>query len=58
MRVPITAAAGIMLLLGASLQGCGHKGPLFLPPPKTSAVQPAPQPVPQSAVPQTTLSNP
>jgi predicted small lipoprotein YifL len=57
MRVPITAAAGIMLLLGASLQGCGHKGPLFLPPPKATAAQSAAQPVPQSAVP-TTSSNP
>ena len=26
-------AAGIMLLFAVLLQGCGHKGPLFLPPP-------------------------
>ena len=30
MRVSIIRAAGIMLLL-APLQGCGHKGSLYLP---------------------------
>ena len=39
MRVPVAAAAVIMLLFAALLQGCGHKGPLYLP---------APQPAPQS----------
>ncbi|MEK7810981.1 MAG: lipoprotein, partial [Pseudomonadota bacterium] len=29
--------AGIMLLLLVALQGCGRKGPLFLPPPPSSA---------------------
>ena len=28
---------GIMLLLGLSLQGCGHKGPLVLPQAQPSA---------------------
>lgn len=31
MRKPVIYAAGIMLLLALSLQGCGHKGPLYLP---------------------------
>ncbi|HLY96396.1 MAG TPA: lipoprotein [Sideroxyarcus sp.] len=31
-----------MLLLTIILQGCGHKGPLFLPPPPVAASQPAP----------------
>lgn len=30
---------GIMLLLALLLQGCGHKGPLYLPPPPPSAPQ-------------------
>jgi predicted small lipoprotein YifL len=32
MRKPVIRAAGIMLLLAMLLQGCGHKGPLYLPP--------------------------
>jgi predicted small lipoprotein YifL len=40
-----------MLLLGVLLQGCGHKGPLFLP-----AQQPAPQVEAQPAPSQTTPS--
>lgn len=31
MRKPVIHAAGIMLLLTLLLQGCGHKGPLYLP---------------------------
>jgi predicted small lipoprotein YifL len=31
------AAAGIMLLLALLLQGCGHKGPLYLPAPAQPA---------------------
>ena len=31
MRVPVTVA--IMLLLSLLLQGCGHKGPLYMPQP-------------------------
>ena len=31
MRQPITRWLGIMLLLSLSLQGCGHKAPLYLP---------------------------
>lgn len=31
MRKPVIHAAGIMLLLALLLQGCGHKGPLYLP---------------------------
>lgn len=42
----------IMFLFALLLQGCGHKGPLFLPKPQTG--QP-PQTVPQQAEPQ---SNP
>ena len=33
MRDPVAVATGIMLLMALLLQGCGHKGPLFLPPP-------------------------
>jgi predicted small lipoprotein YifL len=33
MRNPVAVATGIMLLIALMLQGCGHKGPLFLPPP-------------------------
>jgi len=40
----------IMFLFGMLLQGCGHKGPLFLPKPKPA--QPAPQAAPQQAEPQ------
>ncbi|MBI5917939.1 MAG: lipoprotein [Nitrosomonadales bacterium] len=29
--------AGIMLVLALSLQGCGHKGPLYLPAPQAAA---------------------
>jgi predicted small lipoprotein YifL len=29
---------GIMLLLLVAMQGCGRKGPLFLPPPPAHAV--------------------
>jgi predicted small lipoprotein YifL len=39
MRNPVAVATGIMLLIALMLQGCGHKGPLFLPPPP--AKQPA-----------------
>jgi predicted small lipoprotein YifL len=38
----LSGAVVIMLLLALMLQGCGHKGPLFLPPPQHD-VQPAPQ---------------
>lgn len=31
MRPKISAVACIMLLMTLLLQGCGHKGPLFLP---------------------------
>lgn len=31
MRKPVIHAAGIMLLLAMLLQGCGNKGPLYLP---------------------------
>jgi len=31
MRLQIFTAVGIMLLMALLLQGCGHKGPLFLP---------------------------
>lgn len=31
MRKPVIHAAGIMLLLALLLQGCGNKGPLYLP---------------------------
>lgn len=42
MRDHVVVTAGIMLLLALMLQGCGHKGPLFLPPPATPAqAQPA-----------------
>ena len=37
---------GIMLLLTIILQGCGRKGPLFLPPAPTAAPQAAPAPPP------------
>lgn len=33
---------GIMLLLAIILQGCGRKGPLFLPPVPTATPQAAP----------------
>ena len=33
MRDPVAVATGIMLLIALLLQGCGHKGPLFMPPP-------------------------
>lgn len=38
----LSGEVGIMLLLTLLLQGCGHKGPLFLPPPPHE-VQPSPQ---------------
>lgn len=43
--------AAIMFLFALSLQGCGHKGPLYMPPPEQPASQPpvqgaAPQPAP------------
>lgn len=31
---------GIMLLLALLLQGCGHKGPLFMPQPQPATQQP------------------
>lgn len=41
MRKPVIRAAGIMLLLTLLLQGCGHKGPLYLPDtPKAAASNP------------------
>jgi predicted small lipoprotein YifL len=41
---------GIMLLLTLILQGCGRKGPLFLPPEPTAAPQAAPaQPAPEKS---------
>ena len=43
MRTPILFHAGIMLLFALSLQGCGHKGPLFLPQAKPTAQQPVTQ---------------
>jgi predicted small lipoprotein YifL len=39
MHKPVTYAAGIMLLLTLLLQGCGHKGPLFMPQPPAAAPQ-------------------
>lgn len=36
MRRHIIFPAGIMLLLALLLQGCGHKGPLVLPPAKVA----------------------
>ncbi len=39
MRIPVTVAAVIMLLFSLLLQGCGHKGPLFMPQP--TAQQPS-----------------
>ncbi len=41
MRDPVAVTAGIMLLLVLMLQGCGHKGPLFMPPPAPAQAQPA-----------------
>jgi len=43
MRDPVAVATGIMLLLALMLQGCGHKGPLFLPPPASAPAQSAGQ---------------
>jgi predicted small lipoprotein YifL len=41
---------GIMLLLTLILQGCGRKGPLFLPPAPAAAPQAAPaQPAPEKS---------
>lgn len=42
------AVIGIMLLLALSVQGCGRKGSLVMPPIKPEA-QPAAQVAPQSA---------
>jgi predicted small lipoprotein YifL len=39
MRDPLAVATGIMLLLALMLQGCGHKGPLHLPPPVPAQTQ-------------------
>jgi predicted small lipoprotein YifL len=49
MRLPV--AVGIMLLLSLLLQGCGRKGPLFLPLPQhaQSSAQAEPQQAPQPA---------
>jgi predicted small lipoprotein YifL len=33
MRALVSVTACIMLLLALLMQGCGHKGALFLPPP-------------------------
>jgi predicted small lipoprotein YifL len=52
----LSGAVVIMLLLALLLQGCGHKGPLFLPSPPHEVqpappikLQPASQPVPASS---------
>jgi predicted small lipoprotein YifL len=51
-----TGAAAILLLLVLQLQGCGRKGPLFMPP---ASAQPAPpaqaQPAQTPAVPNQTI---
>ncbi len=55
MRASVAGAAGIMLLSLLLLQGCGRKGPLYLPvkPADQSASpngsQAAPQPAPSAA---------
>jgi predicted small lipoprotein YifL len=43
MRAPLT-----LIVLAALLVACGYKGPLYLPPAKPEAQQPAPQPVPEN----------
>jgi predicted small lipoprotein YifL len=42
MKDKVMRILGIMLLLGLILQGCGRKGPLFLPPAPTATPQVAP----------------
>ncbi len=52
MRVSVAVAAGIMLLSLLLLQGCGRKGPLYLPKVKAgdqSASRDGSQAVPQPA---------
>ncbi len=39
MRVSVVSATVIMLLVSILLQGCGHKGPLVLPPPQNAPQQ-------------------
>ncbi|OIR16031.1 hypothetical protein GALL_35350 [mine drainage metagenome] len=46
MKDKVMRILGIMLLLALILQGCGRKGPLFLPPPPIAAPQAASQVVP------------
>jgi predicted small lipoprotein YifL len=44
MKDKVMRILGIMLLLAFILQGCGRKGPLFLPPPPPAApAQASPQ---------------
>jgi len=39
MRDSVAVATGIMLLIVLLLQGCGHKGPLFMPSPPPAQQQ-------------------
>ena len=44
-RLPtIMRAAICLLVLAVLLSGCGYKGPLYLPKPKSEAQKPAPAP--------------
>ncbi|WP_237247784.1 LPS translocon maturation chaperone LptM [Sideroxyarcus emersonii] len=51
MKDKVMRIAGIMLLLTVILQGCGRKGPLFLPPPPTAAPAAAAQPAASQVAP-------
>ena len=41
MRASDILTSGIMLLVAALLQGCGHKGPLVLPQTQSTTQQPS-----------------